>query len=335
MRRILFTILTILLLIATIYLIIKGVEKIDVKGFTGIDEKDKMIERKIKELSNEITTNYPSAISDLKKSAITLSESKAEYETQAALSKANSSSYISQLESYDIDYLWTKFGNYAKDENVVIKIDVTANESSSNLFNLEFTVTGDYVNVTDFIYDIENDSKLGFKIDNFKMVGVPTENKMNLAGTFTCKDIPIKIGKIDTTNTNRTQNNTDEKTSSSTPTKIQKSTKNLGTRKYKENSVTAEADYRTSNESVMQAFNKIISKITENIDKDGNYKATSDMKTLVEIVETDLKEEKWTVTTKDNMILIKCEDDEINDDGLIKYEITITDTAVNLNLDTE
>ena len=78
---------------------------------------------------------------------------------------------------------------------------------------MNFTVNGSYVSITDFIYDIENDSKLGFKIDDFKM-NPSTEN--SLVATFTCKEVPIKVGKVDasetsdnTTDANNTTGTTD------------------------------------------------------------------------------------------------------------------------------
>ena len=146
-------------------------------------------------------------------------DSKTEYENQAVLSNSNSSSYASKLEAYDIDYLWTKLGNYAKDENVVIKIEVTAGSASSNLYNLNFTVTGTYVGTTDFIYDIENDTKLGFKIDNFKMIN---GSESEVIGTFSCIDIPLSVGSIENTTNeakeSENQSNTTQNTTNSTNT---------------------------------------------------------------------------------------------------------------------
>ena len=194
MRKILIGVLVALMLIGLIFFMVNGFTKINIKGVRGIDEKDTQINDKITDLSNISSVKYKEAESNLKQAAAKLIDVKTEYENQAALSNSNSSSYASKLETYDIDYLWTKLGNYAKDENVVIKIDVTAGGASSNLYNLNFTVTGTYVGTTDFIYDIENDSKLGFKIDEFKMIA---GNGTEVTGTFVCQDIPISVGNIE------------------------------------------------------------------------------------------------------------------------------------------
>lgn len=199
MRKIVFSLIMCLLLIGTIYAIFKGIEPIKVQGFKGINEKDGEIEQSIMDLSNEISVKYVSADTTLKRAANTLHETKTEYENQAILSQTNNSGYASGKEAYDIDYLWTKLGNYAKEENVVIKIDVIASDISTNLYDLNFTVLGDYSNITNFIYDIENDSKLGFKIDAFKMTAASNSEKTNitLSASFECKQIFITVGEIE------------------------------------------------------------------------------------------------------------------------------------------
>ena len=213
MRKILISILVCLLLIGSTFFVVNGMSKVKLNGLKGLDEENKKVEQKISDLSNVISVTYANTQSNLKRTANTLQDSKTEYENQAALSNSQSPSYASQLEKYDIDYLWTKIGNYAKSENVVIKIELVANGASKNLYNLNFTVTGEYAKITDFIYDIENDSKLGFKIDEFKM-GASGDNK--LSASFVCKEIPINVGTIDQASSNNQDNNNSNTTSDNT-----------------------------------------------------------------------------------------------------------------------
>ena len=232
MRKILISVLVCLMLMLTAFYVVNGMAKINVKGVKGIDEKNSELESKITELSNVISVTYQGAETNLNKTASTLIDNKTEYENQAALSNLNASNYITGLEAYDIDYLWTKLGNYAKEEGVVIKIDVTAGGASSNLYNLNFSVGGTYVGATDFIYDIENDSKLGFKIDNFKMTSANTNAE--IVATFTCKDISLSLGNMenttqDTTNTNNTTTNTNTAGNNNTSTNTNTNTSNSST----------------------------------------------------------------------------------------------------------
>ena len=71
-----------------------------------------------------------------------------------------------------------------------MKMDVVTSGAAKDVYNLKFTVTGSYISITDFISDIENDSTLGFKIEEFKMS--PSGSEGDLQATFTCKEITIK-----------------------------------------------------------------------------------------------------------------------------------------------
>ena len=213
MRKILISVLVGLMLICSIFFIMNGFAKFKIEGIKGIQKKDQEIDSKITELSSLINSGYTGAESSLKQSATKLTNAKTEYENQAALSNSIGSSYASNLEKYDLDYLWTRLGNYAKDESVVIRIDVTAGGASSNLYNLNFNVIGSYVGATDFIYDIENDSKLGFKIDGFKMI---SNSGAEVEAAFVCKDIPINVGNIETTQTTNGNANTENNNTQTT-----------------------------------------------------------------------------------------------------------------------
>lgn len=238
MRKLVISIIVVLLTIATLVIIVKGIGVFNVKGIMNISEKNDEIESDIDNLSNIISVTYTSTAANLKRTASTLTASKTEYENQAILSNSNSSSYASKRETYDIDYLWTKLGNYAKDENVVIKIEVTSNETSASLYNLNFTVTGEYISITDFIYDIENDSKLGFKIDNFNM----EMSGEKLQATFICKEISISVGQIEVSpseekdNTNSNTTNTTNTTNSTSINKTNSTSSNTTNNTQKSNS---------------------------------------------------------------------------------------------------
>lgn len=236
MRKILISILVCLLLIGSAFFMVNGISPINVKGFLDLDEKDNEIEQKITELSNVISIEYVGKESNLKRTANTLQESKTEYENQAILSKSNNPSYASQLETYDIDYLWTKLGNFAKEEGVVIKIELVTSGTSTNLYNLNFTVTGGYVGTTNFIYDIENDSKLGFKIDNFEM-GARID--YTIVSTFSCKEIPIKVGKVDAPIDEQENEKNANNTNATSTTNTSNNTNNVNTTNTTNNTNTA------------------------------------------------------------------------------------------------
>ena len=53
---------------------------------------------------------------------------------------------------------------------------------------MDFTVIGAYAQIEEFITHIEDDSKLGYKIENFKMV--PSDEE-KVQATFICRNIKI------------------------------------------------------------------------------------------------------------------------------------------------
>ena len=93
-----------------------------------------------------------------------------------------------------------------------MQMDVLPSTSgAANTYNLRFTATGSYISITDFISAIENDSTLGFKIEEFKM----QPSGSDLQATFVCKDIAIAEVSATTTETNNT-NNTNSTNNSNT-----------------------------------------------------------------------------------------------------------------------
>lgn len=217
MRKIVFSIIIVILLVAGGFLIAKGVNigNFTVWGVKSIKEKNATIDQKNGQLSTLATTNYQGAVSGLNTSKTTMESTKKSYEDKAMI--ANDNSYL-QTEKYEIEFLWTKVGNYAKDRKVELKFDVV-NSSTKGLYDLKFTIAGKYTKVADYIYDIENDSKLGFKIEDFHMVSAGE----GVQATFTCKEVNINIESAESassgteddgatsennTTTNTTTNNT-------------------------------------------------------------------------------------------------------------------------------
>ena len=213
MRKILLTLLIILLLLISVFVAVKGFQigSLEIWGITSIKEKNEAIDYKNSQLSNLVSITYPNSQNELNTGAQDMQNAKKEYEDKAIL-VSNSKSYM-QTEQYEIEFLWTRLGNFAEDENVKIKIDVV-NSSTQGLYDLNFTIVGKYAAVTDFIYDLENDSKLGFKVEDFHMVSA--EN--GVQGTFSCKEININIQTIENTQDEQTNETQDSNTTNTQET---------------------------------------------------------------------------------------------------------------------
>lgn len=100
---------------------------------------------------------------------------------------------LNTKEKYSIEYIWIKLGNYAKLNNLSIVVAEPGNTLNSeekvqddSIFKIQ--VSGSYISVASFIYNIENDDELKFKLDNIKMEYV---SGVNIRATFDVKDIVI------------------------------------------------------------------------------------------------------------------------------------------------
>lgn len=213
MKKLLISILIVLLLILSIMAIYKGVSfaGINVLGINQIKDKSEQLDESIRQATALASSDYKNAYDNTQNDIKKLEEEKKNYNQLVNVSTGSQVQAANQYQKYEIEYLWTSVGNHATNEGVVLKMDLVAG-ATENHYNLNFTVTGSYIGITDFISDIENDSVLGFKIENFSMV--PEASTDNLQATFTCKDIII----TDVANSNLVDELTDTENSNETNT---------------------------------------------------------------------------------------------------------------------
>lgn len=206
MKKLLMLILIGLLLALSIFIGFNGFEvgNVEVLSYIGLQIKNKELDEKIQESSKLAEKDYKQIVSKVQESSKKLEQAKKDYQEITQVSSEDDVQAASQIERYEIETLWVKLGNYATSEGAIIKMDIVQG-NDNNTYNLKFTVNGSYISITDFISDVENDSTLGFKIEEFKMI--PSSSNNDLQATFICKDIAIK----DVLNTNnfkeKTENN--------------------------------------------------------------------------------------------------------------------------------
>lgn len=219
MKKLLISILIALLLILSIFIAINGlnVGKIEVLGIRGINQKNSELDQKIQQATQLSTIDYQKAVDEVEENSKKLTEEKKNYEDMALLNTDSEGQATAQLQKYEVEALWVKLGNHATSEGATMKMDIVKGSSTSeNMYDLNFTVNGSYISIIDFISDIENDSTLGFKIENFHMSG----SGDSLQATFVCKEISIidvNESQVDTgTNNNNTTNSTNNTNSTNT-----------------------------------------------------------------------------------------------------------------------
>ena len=216
MKKTLIMVLILLLLVMVVFMLLKSVNigSLQILGIKDLNAENNKLDESIQTLSRLSSTDFNQATLDVTNSSKQYEKAKSEYEALATVSTDSEVGTANQLQKYEIEYLWTRIGNHATAEDVVLKLDIKANNTSqaTGYYDLDFVATGDYVGITDFIYDVENDTSLGFKIEGFKMV--PSGEK--LQATFTCTNIAINIDpsalavqKNNNNNTNENDGNTE------------------------------------------------------------------------------------------------------------------------------
>lgn len=194
MRKILLIIVIILLLVFGYIALIKGIAigNINISSIKQIHKNSKILESKIEELNSLIDIEYPKKMGELKEISNRMQEAKERYADETNFTSDEELQTALKIESYDIERLYVKLGVHAKKEGVKIKFTL-ASASIGDIKDLNFTVEGTYVAITNFLYAIEDDEELKFRIYNFKLL--PFENNI-LQATFTVKNVRITSSSL-------------------------------------------------------------------------------------------------------------------------------------------
>ena len=219
MKKLLILILIALTLTLCIFTVINGLSLggLNILGIKQIQEKNSELDSRIEQATKLASTDYKNTLNELNGNVKKLEDEKKNYEDMVTISTDEEVQISNQFEKYPIEFLRVRIGNHAKSEGTTIKMDIVKETNNTEgMYNINFTVTGTYISITDFIYAIENDSKLGFKIEEFKMI--PGGEGSNLQATFTCKNISIEDISNTTTNSKNTDstNNADNKNTTNT-----------------------------------------------------------------------------------------------------------------------
>jgi len=232
-KKILISVLIILLLILTYFALTRGINFLNIKSINDIkiasDKLDNDFNKAI-EISNK---TYPAEMQGLEEAIKELKISKQEYENKSSYITAEDSLGVVTVKTYKIHYLWTILGNYRKDRGVEsLNLDLKTT-GAQNVYDLDFTLVGNYTNITDFLYDIENDEELNFEIQNFE---ISSEVESSVSGNTNNNILE------DSTNTNTVGNN---KTNNSNTVKQQNDTNKNS--KVKNNGITLQAKFTVEN----------------------------------------------------------------------------------------
>lgn len=193
MTRKITLIILLIFLIVCCYTVTFGNQEFIRNKISGVNElKTSSEELKLEAAKLEKTTtdDFNKKKEKLAKTIKEYKKAKQEYESIIPdyTDVAESMEGVNLKDIYDIDFLWTILGNYATEEGVDLKFDVSKNTTSASSINnsstnyvvcdLQFVAIGNYISLTDFIYDMEDDDRLSFEINDFTLekYDAPPEN---------------------------------------------------------------------------------------------------------------------------------------------------------------
>lgn len=220
MKKILIIVLIILLIALGYFVVVTGLDigSFKIFGIQDLKEENDQIDQKIEQATTLTSTDYQKVTQDIDTNAKQLVKVKQDYEDLTKYSSNSETGQGIERESYEVEYLYKQLGTYATEEGLDIDLQVTTATTPNttdgrSLYDITFTAKGPYIGIALFISDIENDSTLEFKVENFKM----QQQAGELQATFTVKNVPINLGTLTTTpttnsntgnNTNTTNTNT-------------------------------------------------------------------------------------------------------------------------------
>lgn len=218
MRKLLMIAIIVLLIVLGIVSVTRGMQIAGLKilSVSQIDEQNTNLDKKIEEVNTLIDTDYPKKLSELKTASKNLEDAKEEYLRYTNLSTSEEILSAMQQKSYKIEFLWTRLGTHARRQGVVLKFEIVSSSLGANTANdIRFTVDGTYVAITNFVYAIENDPELNFRIENFKLL--PYTSEIILEATFTVRNITVE-GNTSSQSVNQTGTTNKDDTATSTKT---------------------------------------------------------------------------------------------------------------------
>ena len=218
MKNILITVISLLLTALIIICMVKGltIGNFNILSIASIKEGSLDLDNAIEELNNLKNVTYKKKVDDLQTTTKNLTTAKQKYLDLASVSTDQEIQEANLEQTYAMEYLWNKVGSYATREGVTLKWDVSST-GVNNKYTLNFTTTGSYVGVISYIYALENDSDLSFRIENFKMV---SGDSSNVTATFTVNNIAIKAETVTSSETSSSSSGTSLDNSESTNSEI-------------------------------------------------------------------------------------------------------------------
>ena len=162
---------------------------VDILSYNDMLNQGKVLDEKLKKVDNLNNVEIVAAGNKVEEEKAGFEAKKAEYEALEANASEEEIAEANKKQEYLLDYLWIVIGNYANDNNVKFKMQT----DDVNL-RINFDITGSYVSIINFIYDLQNDENLKFNLNGIKLASSTSENTTK--ANFSVDGVTVKTSNL-------------------------------------------------------------------------------------------------------------------------------------------
>lgn len=182
-----FNLIIILLLIISIFKGIQITDNIRILSYKDMNQKKEDYAVVVDNYNKLLNNDYANSISKLEKEKKDFEVSKQKYEQIRSINSYDELVKLTENKEYNIEYLWVNLDLIAKQNNLQAKFDIQRSYKYEN-YDINVTLTGDYLSVKNYIYDIMINMDLQFRADNIIIVA---DGDQNVKATFTISNVNI------------------------------------------------------------------------------------------------------------------------------------------------
>ncbi len=193
---------------------------VEIISYDDVKNSYDQLDKEIQTIETKSAIEFENKKTTLNTSYNTLKGLKENYEEKIYSSFSQATDKTKNIFVYDIDFLWSRIGAHATNDEVEITLQLAQNSSGTtavgnySLCDFYFTVVGQYIDISTFLYDIEGDEELAFSIEEFKLV--PSDK--GLTATFKVSEVPLNKEDLTIISESGLSNYTEQTTNTMTNT---------------------------------------------------------------------------------------------------------------------
>lgn len=138
---------------------------ISIPSYKKLQDSNVKLDNELSGLDTLIDITYENKLKSVTTTKSDFNAKKQAYDALAANATDEQLEAAMREEEFLLDYLWILVGNYSNDNNVKFLMNVNDD------YSIDFDVTGSYISIINFIYDLTNDPELRFSVNNIQLEG--------------------------------------------------------------------------------------------------------------------------------------------------------------------